>query len=263
MKFKNIWFISAILFFDFIPLKVVSFYQNIEFVNSGWFIGLFLLLIFLVPLLAGFEKLDMDNIDVRKNIPLGIVSLFVSLSFFWCIPTYYADTTQYDLEWQPIMMGLLSILTCITFIIMSITFFIGKNLFSKASFFIFCPVFWFAFDMILFLSMQNNNVNVYNIALTAFLALFFLYYTQVFSTSSKMNIIKLMVGLGVPAVLLAIPRWINAMIQLLGNSKGELSDVELSTCTMEAVVSVYIVLVMIDICRQIQDNSKLRINQKA
>ena len=259
MKFKSIWFVSAILLFIFVPLKIVSFYQNLEIANTGWFTALFLILLFIIPLLAGFEKLNMENIQVRKNIPLGIVSLLVAASFAWCIPTYYFDTTQYDLEWQPLIMGLLSLLTCITFIMMAIAFFLGRNLFSKASFFVFCPVFWFAFDMILFLSMQNSSVNVYNIALTSFLALFFLYYTQVFSTSSKLNIVKLMVGLGVPAVLLAIPRWIIAFINVMSNQINGMSDAELSTCGMEAVVSIYIILVMVDICSQIKENSSLEV----
>ena len=255
MKFKSVWILFAILMLVFMPLRVISSYSSINIGESWWFTAAFLILLLGVWVLASFEKLSMKNIEIYKNVPLGVVSLVVAASFFWCISTYYTDKSQYDLEWQPVIMGLLSILTCIAFLVMSAVHFTGKNYFSKASFLIFCPVFWFAFDMMLFLSIQNTHTNIYNISLTAFLSLFSLYYTQVFSTSSKQNIIKLIVGFGIPAVVLSVARCIHALIYVIGNKYVSytfvMSDVELSTCAMEAALAVYIFLVILEVHRQV------------
>lgn len=254
--FKKVWLIASVLMLILVPLKIASSFNTLAFVESGWFTTIFLLMILGIGLMAKLENIDIKNIEVKKNIPLGIISLVLSAGFFWCIFTYYNDTFQYDFEWQPIVMALLSILAGISFIIMAATYFMGKNLFSKASFFIFCPVFWFAFNMILFLSIQNDNSDIYDITFTALLSLFFLYYTQVFSTCSKLNIVKLLVGLGTPTVVLMFVKCVPIIVEYIQKS-DKVTAVGISTASMEAVAGIYIGLVLWDTMKQITEKRAL------
>lgn len=253
---KNIWLMFSVLMLVFVPLRIISIFNPISFVESGWFTFIFFLSIFIIGALAYMMKIDKKNIEIKKNIPLGLISIGVAIGFFGSISTYYLDESQYDFEWQPVMMASLSILSAISFIIMSTSFFKGKNLFSKLSFFIFCPVFWFAFDMILFLSIQNENVDNYDIALTALFALFFLYFTQVFFTSSKLNITKLLIGLGLPTVTLACVKCIPIAIRIL-TDRSNLSDVAISDCFMESFAALFILFVVFEINKQISKKSEV------
>ncbi len=254
LYFKIMWILSGILAFVFVPLKITSDLNSLSFVQSGWFTGIFLVLVFSLFLLVKFSKINIENLEINKNIPLGIVSILVAGGFFLCISTYYYDKSLYDFEWQPIVMAVLSILSLMSFLLMAITFFTGKNLFSKASFFLFCPVFWFAFDMILFLSIQNDNSDIYDITFTASLALFFLYYTQVFSTSSKSNIAKLVLGIGVPSVILMLTKCVPLMINYI-NDSSLVTNVQSSTCIMESLVGIFIALAVIDAYKQVSKSS--------
>ena len=253
---KMVWLLSGIVALIFVPLKIISSLNTIDFVENGWFMGMFFILVGMIMLFTFLSKTAINNIEIKKNIPLAIVSIIVSVTFFWCISTYYNDNSQYDFEWQPVLMGIFSVLTCITFIIMAVTFFTGKNIFSKLPFFIFCPIFWFALNMLLFLSIQNDNNDIYDITLTALLSLFFVYYTQVFATCSKFNIVKLLIGLGIPSVLLAFVKCIPVIINFVKDSQS-VSEISLSTCTMEGVVAIYILLVIIDTYTQISKKSEV------
>lgn len=251
MCFKIVWVLAGILLFVFAPLKVFSNLDSIGFVESGWFTALFFGIIMAILLLIKFSKVDVENLKVKRNIPLAIISVLVAASFFFCISTYYNDKSLYDFEWQPVMMAILSILACLTFVIMAVTLLTGKNLFSFLSFFIFCPVFWFSFDMILFLSIQNDNSDIYDITLTAFSALFFLYYTQVFSTSSNLNILKLIIGFGIPTVILSFMK--SSLIAINYSVNPSLvSKVELSTVNMQFFVAIYIIFVLIDAVKEMK-----------
>ncbi len=197
-----------------------------------------------------FTKIKLKNIDVRKNVALGAVCLAISGAFFWCIPAYFNDTSKYDFEWQPLLMSIFSILCFIAFIFFAVTFFRGKNILMNASFFVFCPVLWFALSLILFLSIYNNHANIVEVSMTAMLALFFVYHTQVFSTSSKANITKLMFIFGMPSVILICSHCIPVMINYFhGNETATLT---LATCTLKLLIAVYIALHIHDAYRQIE-----------
>ena len=214
-----------------------------SFVESGWFTALFFGAIMAFLLLIKFSKIEIKNLKVKRDIFLAVISALVALSFFACISTYYNAKSIYDFEWQPVMMAALSILSCLTFVIMTITLLTGKNLFSFLSFFIYCPVFWYAFQLILFLSVQNDNSNIYDITLTAFSALFFLYYTQVFSTSSNLNIVKLIIGFGAATVILTAMKTTNYYNMIKGSSV--VNEVESTTLNLQDMIAIYIFFVVI------------------
>ena len=251
---KLMWLLSGILVLVFAPLKIASAFYPMNFVESVYFVGLFLVVLVAMYVVSKVTDINIQNLEVKRNIPLGILSLIISVCFYFCISSFYNDTTLYDFEWQPVLMALLSIFSIVSFLIMAFVHFTGKNVFPQLSFFLFCPVFWFALDMILFLSIQNDNSDVYDIALTAFLALFFLYYTQVYSTSSERNIVKLTVFYGLPAFALMLIKCVPVMIKCLNHS-AELSNAKISTCAMEAAVSFYAFVVVIEAFKQISESS--------
>ena len=251
---KLMWLLSGILILVFAPLKIASAFYPMDFVESGYFVGLFLVILVAMYVISKVTNINIQNLEVKRNIPLGILSLIISVCFYFCISSFYNDTTLYDFEWQPVLMALLSIFSIVSFLIMAFVHFSGKNVFPQLAFFLFCPVFWFALDMILFLSIQNDNSDVYDIALTAFLALFFLYYTQVYSTSSERNIVKLTIFYGLPAFALMLIKCVPVMINCLNHS-AELSNAQVSTCAMEAAVSFYALVVVIEAFKQISESS--------
>lgn len=258
MYFKIMLILSGILMFLFVPLKVVSDINTIAFVESSLFVSLFLIGLIAIFFLAKFSKISMENIAIRKNIFLGITSVFVAGSFLLpvCTSSYYYDKSLYDFEWQPMVLVILSAFSVLTFLIMAVTFFTGKNLFFKVPFFIFCPVFWFAFNMILFVSVQNDNSDIYDIAFTSFLSLFFLYYTQVFSTSSKANITKLLIGIGIPSVILMFTKCVPVFIKY-ANDYNSLPRVQLYTCIMETFIAIHIAATVFETCKQVFEKQSL------
>ncbi len=262
MCLKNIWrALAVILILVLAPLKVISEFLNIKFVESQVYSLIFLFVILCIVSIISREKDStngLKNLEINKNIYLGITSLLVSMSFFWCISVYYSDTSQYDFEWQPVAMAILSILSCISFLIMSVVFFTGKNIFTKVPFFLFCPIFWFTLDMILFLSIQNDNNNVYDICLTGFLALFFVYYTQVFATCSDRNIVKTILSIGISCIALNITKAFPVFIKYIQDSRS-VKDVYLATCTMETLVIIFIITLIVEVNSQIK-NSRNNIN---
>lgn len=251
---KLMWLLSGILILVFAPLKIASGFYPMDFVESGYFTGLFLIVLVAMYVVSKVTNVNIENLEVKRNIPLGILSLIISACFYFCISSFFHDTTLYDFEWQPVLMALLSIFSIVSFLIMAFVHFSGKNVFPQLSFFLFCPVFWFALDMILFLSIQNDNSDIYDIALTAFLALFFLYYTQVYSTSCERNIVKLTVFYGLPAFALMLIKCVPVMIKCLNHSE-ELSNAQVSTCALEAAISFYVLIVVIEAFKQISESS--------
>ena len=246
-----LWVIFAVCFLAIAPLKIFASFFAIAFVESYVFLWVSGAMIFAAMVLCCFANIKMKNITVRKNFFLGLISIALTVGFGWCTSTYFCDTSKYDFAWQPLLMSILSILSCITFILAAITFFTGKNMFSYASFFLFCPVLWFILLMIMYLSIYNNNPDVYEISLTAGLSLFLIYNTQIFSTSSTSNNTKLMFFFGIPSVILSACHCIPTVINYFANNG--ISEVSASTCMIELLLSCYIVLILAEAHKQIHE----------
>ena len=249
MNLKNTWLIFLAFTLTLVPLKICSALFTISFVESAIFTCIFMAAIASLVIFSCFSEIKLKNMDIKKNALLGIVSALISIAFFWCISTYFNDNSKYDFEWQPVVMSLLSILCCITFALNSASFFTGKNIFSGVPFFIFCPTMWFGMSMILFLSIYNNNANVYEVGLTSFLALFMVYHTQVFATSSNYNIIKQMFIFGMPSILLILANSVPVIIKYLRGY--DVSDLAISVSSLQILIALYIVGVLAESYKQI------------
>ncbi len=233
----------------FVPLKIFSEFFNMSFVYSPVFLGVFGVALVGFMILMSMVDIRMKNVSINRNYGLGFVSLITAASFFMCISAYFNDNSKYDFEWEPLFMSIFSILCCVSFILIAITFFIGKNIVEKAVFFNFCPVLWFGLAMILFLSIYNNNADPYEVALVAALALFSVYNTQIFSTSSKSNISRLLFVFGIPCIVLSFIHCIPVIIRYIGGA--DVTAVAISSSMVEFSIGLYAFLMLLDVYSQI------------
>ncbi len=103
--------------------------------------------------------------------------------------------------------------------------------------------------MILFLSIYNNNADIYEVILTAFLSLFMIYHTQVFASSSSANVIRQMFIFGLPSVLLIFAKSVPVIIKYLTGS--QVSELSISVSSLEFLVGLYIIFVLLESYKQI------------
>lgn len=250
MNLKNVWLFFTVLLVAFVPIQICAVFFTMAFASSLAFLITMGIAIAAIMLFISFIKISIKNIDIKQNFGLGILSLLIAAAFIWCMFTYFNDTTKYDFELQPFMMSVFSILSCVTFVLVAATFFSGKNILGNVSFFIFCPILWFALKMLLFLSIYNTSADFYEVALTALLTFFLVYQTQVFSTSSESNIVKIMFLFGIPGIILAMVKCIPVVIKFINNQA--VSEVFASTSTLELLIAVYILLMLAEAHRQMQ-----------
>ncbi|MBR0423551.1 MAG: hypothetical protein IJJ04_02795 [Clostridia bacterium] len=248
MNFKNLWLMFSLIMLTVVPTKIYGMIKNIDIINSIIFdVSVVVILAFFI-IFTSFIKLNKKNIDVKKNYFLGIISIPVFIQFFICIPTYWNDTSKYDFAWQPLLMSFLSALSCITFILLAITFFTGKNIINKAPFFLYCPILWYGLYLLIFMSIYTNHVNPYEVVAAAFVSLFLLYNTQVFSTSSNINIIKIMFVFGIPAIILASINGCYRLLEIkLNYSVAKTSNsAPVATSILQLFLAAYILFTLID-----------------
>ena len=241
MNFKNLWLMFTLIMLTVVPLKIYGIVTNLEFVNSLVFDVSVAVILTFVIVFTSLIKLNKKNIDVKKNYFLGAISIIVFAQFFKCIPAYWNDTSKYDFAWQPLVMSFFSVLSCIAFILFAITFFTGKNIINKAPFFLYCPVLWHGLYLLIFMSIYTNDVNPYEVVAAAFVSLFLIYNTQVFSTSSNINVIKIMFIFGIPAVILTFINGISTII-----TATERTGVNYNTSMLQMSLAVYILITLID-----------------
>lgn len=245
MNFKNLWLMFSLIMLTVVPAKIYGMIKNIGIINSITFdITVALILAFIIIFIS-FIKLNKKNIDVKKNYFLGSISILVLIQFFRCIPSYWNDTSKYDFAWQPLLMSFLSALSCVTFILLAITFFTGENIINKAPFFLYCPVLWHGLYLLIFMSIYTNDVNPYEVVAAAFVSLFLIYNTQVFSTSSNINIIKIMFVFGIPAIILTSINGLYKALEIIRNHTL-LNSVSSATSILQLLLAVYILFTLID-----------------
>ncbi len=255
MKLKNIWIVFCTTLLVLVPAKIYSSLFPSEIIESSAFLIIFGLGALAVAVCVLISKFSLKNISIQKNIVLGAFAALVSLCFLWCIPAYFGDTvTKYDHEWQPILVSIFSILSCVSFALISATHFTGKNIIAKSPFFIYCPVLWFGLKMILFLSMNINVTDPYVILSTGLLTLFMVYYTQTFATSTKANNIKLLFVLGLPAVMFLLSANVPVILKIFTQETFVGSAV--ATASLEILLVVYILFTLLEAHKQLEKNDE-------
>ena len=91
------------------------------------------------------------------------------------------------------------------------------------------------------MSIYTNDVNPYEVVAAAFVSLFLVYNTQVFSTSSNINIIKMMFVFGLPAIILT---FINGFSTI--TTTAELAGVNYNANILQLLLALYILITLID-----------------
>ena len=255
MKLKNIWIAFCTALLLLVPAKIYSSLFMVKFIESSTFLIIFGLGALALAICVFVSKFSLKNISIQKNIPLGILAALIALCFLWCVPAFFGDTvTKYDHEWQPIMVTIFSALCFVSFALISATHFMGKNIISKAPFFLYCPVLWFGFKMILFLSMNVTVTDPYVVLSTGFLTLFMIYFTQTFATSTKANNIKLLFMLGLPLVLFSLSANVPVILKIW--TQGVFVASVVATATIEILLVIYVLLTLITAYRQLENKDQ-------
>lgn len=258
MKLKNIWLLFGVFVLLLVPIKIYSSISAISFAESVGFFAIFIAAILVLGIcMLYFVKIPIKNIEITKNWILGALGIAVALCFFWCIPAYFNDlTTKYDAEWQPLMMSVFSTLSFVSFILFAISHFMGKSVLTKVPFFIYCPVLWFCLKMILFLSMNTNVTDKYAVFSVGIFALFTIYYTQMFATSTKANNVKIMYFLGLSRTLFSLSSDVPTILSAFLNQT--FVESQLASAVLGVLLTAYAVMLLVETQKQI-DNSQVKV----
>ena len=253
MNVKTVWTLFLISLFTIVPIKIYS-----SLMQNNWYLHPVFIAVVLVlmALLIGsilLCKNFSEIINTKTNIGISISSAILSICFILCGIYYFKDNSAYDFELQPLIMSLLSFLSAASFIFIFLTNILKKNKLKKASFLVFGPVIWFCVEMVMFLSLSNNNPNIYDIILKSLLLLFFVYQTQIFISSTDKNIPKRLFIFGLPAILASLIHNLPEIIS--GLYFNNISNLNLTINVTEIFCAVYILIVLLETQKQnLKDN---------
>jgi hypothetical protein len=212
------------------------------------FITVILIMLALLTVSIMLCKNFSDIINTESNIGIGILGVVLFICFVLCGIYYFRDDSAYDFELQPLIMSLLSFLSGISFLFIFLTNILKKNMFKKASFLVFGPAIWLCVKMIAFLSLSNNNPNIYDIILKSLLLLFFVYQTQIFISSTEKNVPKRLFIFGLPSILASLIHNLPEIIS--GLYFNNMSNLNLTINITEIFCSIYILIVLLETQKQ-------------
>ncbi|GMB10512.1 MAG: hypothetical protein NkDv07_0326 [Candidatus Improbicoccus devescovinae] len=196
MKWATIYRITVVFLVIFTIIRFVFPAPNDSFGSPTWAIILFLasaLAIFGCCLKIGTNGLKVFE-EIKPNVILFGLCIAIAIGFCWCGVSFWRDlvakSVSKDLEKQYMFMIPAAILAVLTFIISGFSHLTGENKFKKAQFLVFGPVIYFVISIVIFLALSVNP-DAYLIISQGSLALFFVYYSQIFVTCvKKVNIIR-------------------------------------------------------------------------
>ena len=248
MNIKTVWTLFLVSLFTIVPIKIYSSLMQNSWYLHPVFISVVLVLMALLIVSIMLCKNFSEIINSKSNIGIGILSALLSICFVFCGIYYFKDNSAYDFELQPLVMSLLSFLSGVSFMFIFLTNILKKNMFKKASFLVFGPVIWFCAKMIMFLSLSNNNPNIYDIILKSLLLLFFVYQTQIFISSTDKNIPKRLFIFGLPAILASLIHNVPEIIS--GLYFKSISNLNLAINITEIFCAIYILVILLETQKQ-------------
>lgn len=253
MNIKTVWTLFLISLFTVVPIKIYSSLMQNNWHLQPVFIAVVLVLMALLILSILLCKNFSDVINTKSNLGTAILSGILFLSFALCGVYYFQDTSHYDFELQPLIMSALSIFSSVSFLFIFLTNILKKNMFKKASALVFGPVVWFCVEMLMFLSLSNNNPNIYDIILKSLLLLFFVYQTQNFISSTDKNIPKRLFIFGLPAIFASLIHNLPEIIS--GLYFNNISNLNLCINVTEMLCAVYVLVILLETQKQNLKNS--------
>ena len=253
MNIKTVWTLFLISLFTVVPIKIYSSLMQNNWHLQPVFIAVVLVLMALLILSILLCKNFSDAINTKSNLGTAILSGILFLSFALCGVYYFQDTSHYDFELQPLLMSVISIFSSISFLFIFLSNILKKNMFTKASALVFGPVIWFCVEMLMFLSLSNNNPNIYDITLKSLLLLFFVYQTQIFISSTDKNIPKRLFIFGLPAIFASLIHNLPEIIS--GLYFNNISNLNLCINVTEMLCAVYVLVILLETQKQNLKNS--------
>ena len=237
MKTKISWIMFIVSLVTIVPIKIYSSLSQTGWERSILFAAVVTVLLLMCGLPLYMDKNLPELPQIRKNYLLASLCVVIALSFLWGAVACVTDVKAYDRH--PLILAILCLLSVITFIFMSICFFTGKNMFSKAQILIFPPVLWAGMLMVLFLSLSDNNIDPYNVLLKSCMLMFLLYHSQIFVTSTDRNTTRRMFMFGMPTILAAIMYNVPLIISLASSGTLSIYSTTFATCLIEGLISLY------------------------
>ncbi len=254
LNLKTVWIIFFALAITLTPIKICFEFLENGFENSIFFLVLFGICIAALITCIFLTKIPKRNVEIKNKLSLSISSIMLSAVSLWCALTYRMDrATKYDYPWVVVVISFLLVLTCISFLLISVTYFYGKNIMAKFPFFIFLPAILFGFRMSLFLSMNTSRPDPYEVFEICFWSMFLTYYTQIFARSTESNNTKLLFIFGLPAILITL----SARIHIILNF-GNFSSTALASAVLEILLSVHVLITLIEAYAQNQSTNSIK-----
>lgn len=243
MKFKIPWTIFAISLLTVLPFKIYLSVVGSEFDKSLVF-GCTLGVLYLVFL--GFVFMNREKVTYFRSYRdpfVGTVSLVLSACFFANSVSYVVCESNPNMFLQLLILCIASAMSGVTFLLISLNYFIGKNMFKKAQVTVFFPIIWFVARTISFLSISQESPDQYDVALCSFILLFFLYHTQIYVSATEKNIGVRLFAFGLPAVVATFMYCIPEFVYYIKNTNLVYS-IDFSTMVTEFMSGIYVLFLM-------------------
>lgn len=249
LKFKKVWitFVLALIISVWSKVYIVS--HELNPFKLTVFLLVFAMIFVVLAIAIASSKDIKQKMEIRKNIFLGSLSILVSVCFGILTFLYILDKSKYDFIVQHLIMILFSIIACITFALISITFLTGKNKFISSQTLIFGPTLFYIGVMINFLTIANSNADPFDAAANSFILLFFVYHSNVFVKMSQKIMAKRVFVFGFSAIISIVCYNLLAILRYYRHDL-ELTNVALMAFFLNVLVGIYIYQFLIEYQKQ-------------
>ncbi len=269
MKSKMQWIIFVFSLLTLVPLKLYSSIAGTGFEKSPIFFSFSLVIMAVFFVFCFLSKDRITCFRSVRNPYIGIISLAVSASFVWNAAEYIiAGALSHDGFLQTLLMFIFSAASAVTFIFIALNYFSGKNMFTKAQILILFPTLWFIIKMVSYLNITNDVPDQYDVTLSAFMLLFLFNHSQLFVTSTDINVTKRLFMFGLPSVSCSLMFCVPEIIHLIKNIQNSSNQIDIvsgqlqiSTVITQLILGIYTCFVLIDIQKQI-DLSKKTVSEQ-
>ena len=259
MKSKILWpgFIGVSLILTIV--KIFFSLNNPGFEKSTAFFVCSVLVFLAFAAFIFFKEESLENLQLykpNKNLYLSVTSLLLSASFLWnsfSLVTSSPSSESFFENFFFLVMSFVSVFSCI---MLSFSYFSGKNKFERAPILIFFPVFWFIVKMVSYLSISDDTPDQYDVIATSFILLFFINQIKLFvEIPNRKNTIKKLFIFGAPAtvssLMFCLPEIINQI-----QYPETLTPVNFSSVVIQFISGIYICFSLINIKSQTVANYK-------
>jgi hypothetical protein len=249
MRIKKFFGIFLCFLVVLLPIKIYCSFAGNGFERSEWFADI--CLSSLISIVFFSAKLDTHGKTefpaFVRNLPLATLCMAIAAMFLWNAFLFFKVSPADDLTMQYKILSIMSLSSAATLILSAFSHLRGDNFFKKFQLAAFFPIIYFIISLICFLSL-SVKADAFDVAAQSFLALFFVYYSQIFiRCGKKINVIKRVVVLSCCSLATCLMAYITPSV-----FTGGFMAVAGSTAILYLFVSVYATLLTYE-CAKIEN----------